>query len=346
MVRIISALILAVTAACASAQEPLKLVDNPPERYTVIKGDTLWDISGRFLKQPWRWPELWRLNQEQIKNPHLIYPGDVVYLDYSDGTPRLRLGKPVGSQSGQMASAQPKVYATQRSANIPSIPANAIEPFISQPLIVEENELAGAARIIASQEDRIMLGGGDSFYATGIPDASVEKWNVFRPGKALKDPSTGKPIAYEAYYLGTARLTKPGEPATLRVVTGKEEIARGDRLLPAPTPALVDYAPRRPEVTIDGRVVSIYGGLREGGPKSVVAFNQGSRQGVEVGHVLAMSRNRVSTNIEASGRVVETPVPEERYALVFVFRVFNDISYGLVMESSKAVIVGDYLRNP
>ena len=346
MVRIISALILAVTAACASAQEPLKLVDNPPENYTVAKGDTLWEISGRFLKQPWRWPELWRLNKEQIKNPHLIYPGDVVFLDYSDGTPRLRLGKPVGQMANRTTQLSPKVYTTEQPRNIPSIPANAIEPFISQPLVVAENELASAVRIVASQEDRVMLGGGDSFYVSGIESTEHEKWNIFRPGKPLKDPETGQTIAYEAYYLGTARLIKPGEPASMRVITAKEEISRGDRLLPISPAAIIDYAPRRPEQSIEARVVSIYGGMSEGGPKSVIALNRGQNHGVELGHVLALSRNRLSTAIDGQGRKTSIPVPEERYALAFIFRVFNDVSYALVMEASRSVMIGDYLRNP
>lgn len=344
MVRIISALILAVTAACASAEE-LKLVDNPPDRYVVVKGDTLWDISGRFLKQPWRWPEIWRMNKEQIKDPHWIYPGDVVYLDYSDGSPRLRLGKPVGGRP-MVEKVQPQVIATPVQQVIPSIPANVIEPYISQPLIVEADGQANAARIVAAQEDRMLVGSGDSFYAAGIPDASVEKWHIFRPGKPLKDPETGKVIAYEAFFLGNARLTKPGEPASLRVTLAKEEIARGDRLLPAPPPEIINYAPHRPEQNVAARVVSIYGGVSEGGVHSVVALNRGKSEGLEIGHVVALSRNRVSVNIDQSGVRSETPVPEERYALAFVFRVFDNIAYALVVQSSKSVIVGDFAKNP
>ncbi len=189
MVRIISALILAVTAVCASAADPLQLVDNPPDRHIVVKGDTLWDISGKFLKQPWRWPEIWQMNRDQIKNPHLIYPGDVVLLDMSSGSPRLRLGKKVGAGTGKL---QPTVYSKPIQQVVPSIPPNAIEPFISQPLVIEDGELNTGVKIVAMQEDRMLVGTGDSFYASGIPDAAVEKWHVFRKGKPLKDPATGK----------------------------------------------------------------------------------------------------------------------------------------------------------
>ncbi|MBL8426729.1 MAG: LysM peptidoglycan-binding domain-containing protein [Dechloromonas sp.] len=343
MVRIISALILAVTAVCASAADPLQLVDNPPDRHIVVKGDTLWDISGKFLKQPWRWPEIWQMNRDQIKNPHLIYPGDVVLLDMSSGSPRLRLGKKVGAGTGKL---QPTVYSKPIQQVVPSIPPNAIEPFISQPLVIEDGELNTGVKIVAMQEDRMLVGTGDSFYASGIPDAAVEKWHVFRKGKPLKDPGTGKIIAYEAFFLGNARLVKPGEPALLRVSLAKEEIARGDRLIPAPEPEIISYVPHRPEQDVSARVLGIYGGLREGGANSVVALNVGKNDGMEIGHVVALYRKRVSLDVDDSGRRTSTPVPDERYGLAFVFRVFNGVSYALVVESSKAVIVGDTARNP
>jgi hypothetical protein len=343
MVRIISALILAVTAVCASAADPLQLVDNPPDRHIVVKGDTLWDISGKFLKQPWRWPEIWQMNRDQIKNPHLIYPGDVVLLDMSSGSPRLRLGKKVGAGTGKL---QPTVYSKPIQQVVPSIPPNAIEPFISQPLVIEDGELNTGVKIVAMQEDRMLVGTGDSFYASGIPDAAVEKWHVFRKGKPLKDPATGKILAYEAFFLGNARLVKPGEPALLRVSLAKEEIARGDRLIPAPEPEIISYVPHRPEQDVSARVLGIYGGLREGGANSVVALNVGKNDGMEIGHVVALYRKRVSLDVDDSGRRTSTPVPDERYGLAFVFRVFKGVSYALVVESSKAVIVGDTARNP
>ncbi len=347
MVRIISALILAVTAVCATAQEPLNLVDNPPDRYTVAKGDTLWEISGRFLKQPWRWPEIWRMNQEQIKNPHLIYPGDTVYLDYSDGKPRLRLGKAVGGSTVlRDDKLKPQIYSTSSAESIPSIPPNVIEPYLSRPLIIEPGSDENAVRIVASQEDRIMLGTGDNFYATAIPDASVIKWQVFRPGKPLKDPVTKEILAHEAFFLGSAELTRPGEPANLRVTLAKEEITRGDRLLPAPKPEILTYIPHAPTEAIDARIVSIYGGLTEGGVNSVIAINRGKRDSLEIGHVLALSRTRVAVNVDPDGRKIETPIPEERYGLAFVFRTFDRIAYALIVRASKSVIIGDFVEKP
>jgi len=344
MVRIISALILTVTAACALAAEPLSLVDNPPDRHIVVKGDTLWGISGKFLKQPWRWPEIWQMNKEEIKNPHWIYPGDIILLDMSSGSPRLKMARPVTGQNGKV---EPMVYSTPVQQVIPSISPNIIEPFISQPLIVEASDDGkSGVRIVAAQEDRMMLGSGDSFYATGIADASVEKWHVFRKGKALQDPQTGEVLAYEAFFLGNARLVKPGEPAALRVTLAKEEIARGDRLLPAPPPEINSYVPHRPDQEVAARVMSIYGGVQEGGTNSVISLTQGKNNGLEIGHVVALFRKRISLNVDLDGQRTSTPIPEERYALAFVFRVFDRIAYALVVDSSKSVIIGDSVRNP
>ncbi len=347
MVRIISALILAVTAVCASAAEPLQLVDNPPDRHVVVRGDTLWGISGKFLKEPWRWPEIWNMNRDQIKNPHLIYPGEVVFLDRSGKTPRLRIGKPLKSGTGGTVKLEPQVYSTPDRTAISSIPPNLIEPYLSQPLVVEQGQLDSAPRIVAGPEYRTMMGAGDKGFASAIPDASVLKWHVFRPGKPLKDPETSEVIGYEAFFLGNAQLVQPGEPAVLQITVAKEEILPGDRLVPAPPTNLVAYVPHRPDQQIAARIMSIYGGVDQGARGSVVSLNRGQNDGLEVGHVLALFRNRVAERIaeDGSGRVY-TPIPEERYALVFVFRVFNRVSYALVLDSSIPVTVGDSARNP
>jgi hypothetical protein len=346
MVRIISALILAVSAICAFAEEPLQLVDNPPDRHIVVRGDTLWGISGKFLKQPWRWPEIWNMNKAAIKDPHWIYPGDVILLDYVDGKPRLRVGKAIG-KGGDSANSrvQPKVYSEAVQQVVPSIPPNLIEPFISQPLVIEPGADDNGPRIVAAQEDRMFMGAGDTAFATGIYDASVVNWNVFRKGKPLKDPDTGEVIGHEAFFLGNARLIQPGEPSALKITQAKEEIGRGDRLLPAPPTAIIAYAPHRPEQPVAGKVMSIYGGVNEGGTNSVVSINRGRNDSLEIGHVVALFRNRIAIGYE-DGKKVSTPVPEERYALAFIFRVFDRVAYALVVESTKAVMIGDSARNP
>ena len=347
MVRIISALILAVTAAVASAADGPALVDNPPDRHIVVKGDTLWGISGKFLKEPWRWPEIWNLNRDQIKNPHLIYPGEVVYLDRSGAKPRLRVGKKVGSGGTTgVDKIGPQVYSSPSASAIPSIPPHAIEPFISRPLIVEVGQMVSPAMIVATQEDRMMVGMGDVAFVSGIPDASVEQWFVYRPAKEMVDPDTGEVLGYEAFFLGSARLVKAGEPAVVRITEAKEEIVRGDRLLPAPPPGLMSYAPHLPERDIAGRLMTIYGDKTEGGKGVVVTMNRGKADGVDLGQVFAIYRDAVSYGLTPDMVRVETPIPEERYGLVFIFRVFDRVAYGLVMEASKPVMIGDKIRNP
>jgi len=343
MIRIITALILAVAAAlCSAAGQPLQLADNAPDRHIVVPGDTLWGISGKFLKDPWRWPEIWRMNRDQIKNPHRIYPGDVVVLDRdADGTPRLSL-----QSARQNAKLQPQIYSEQLDQAIPSIPPNVINPFLSAPLVVEANGLDGAARIVATQQDRVNLANGDLAYVANA-DPSKDKWQVYRKGKPMPDPETKEVLGYEAFYLGTAEQIEPNSsPAIFQIVTVKEEIGRGDRLLPAVPPPLVNYVPHKPEQMIDGRIVSVYGGVNAAGSFSIVSLNKGTRDGIEIGHVLALQRNRVVVQRDDEGRKESVKVPEERYGLAFVFRTFNRISYALVMRSEGTVVVNDYLRTP
>ena len=343
MIRsIISGLFLAATVTLASAAAPLELVDNPPDRHVVVKGDTLWDISGKFLQKPWRWPEIWRLNKDQIKNPHLIYPGDIVWLDLSDGSPRLRLGKPVVGQG----KPQPKVYETLIAQSIPSIPPNVIEPFLSQPLIIEAGEEKTAPRIVATEEDRVLIGGGDMAYVKGIEGSDVIQWHVFRPGKALTDPETKQVLGYEAHFLGNAKLTRPGDPATMTVTLAKEDIHYGDWLKPAPPPTILAYVPRAPEKEIRGQIMSIYGAINTGGPGSIVSINRGEADGLENGHVIALYRKRTAAYMDDDVKRLTTDIPDERYGLAFVFRTFDHVAYALIVEGSKSVVIGDGVQNP
>ena len=339
MIRIISALILAVAAAlCSAAGQPIQLSDSAPERHVVVPGDTLWDISAKFLKEPWRWPEIWRMNRDQIKNPHLIYPGDVIVLDRdANGNPLLR------KQNGRL---QPKIYSEQISTAIPPIPPNVIEPFISAPLIVEANELDSAPRIVATQQDRVFLGKGDIAYVDNA-DPKQQRWHVYRNGKALLDPADPKQVlGYEAFYLGTATQLKAGQPATFEIETSKQEIGRGDRLVPATRPPLVAYIPHKPDAQIDGRIISVYGGVGAGGRGSIVSLNRGTTDGLEIGHVLALERNRTIVERDEEDRKVSVVIPPERIGLIFVFRTFERISYALVLQSEGTIENNDFVRTP
>ncbi len=343
MTRIISALLLALAAslAQAAAPAPLQIADNAPHRHVVVPGDTLWGISAKFLKEPWRWPEIWRMNKEQISNPHLIYPGDVIVLDRdADGNPLLRI-------AGENRL-QPKIYSEPMELTVPSIPPNVIEPFISEPLIVEDGTVQNGARIVAMQEERVFLGPGDTAFVSGASDRpQQEAWQIYRPAKPLLDPETREVLGHEAFYLGTARQAQPGEPGVFTISTAKQEIGRGDRLIPAKRPQLVNYAPHRPEQDVNGRVASVYGGVGTAGRNSVITLNRGSRDGLEVGHVLALHRNRSDTFRNSETDRKETVLlPDQRYGLVFVFRTFERVSYALVLNAAGAVNINDVLRKP
>ncbi|HEY4542252.1 MAG TPA: LysM peptidoglycan-binding domain-containing protein [Noviherbaspirillum sp.] len=331
-----------------------------PDQHTVVRGDTLWDISGRFLQRPWCWPQVWGMNRNQIHDPHWIYPGQIVYFNRSTG--RLQLDKPGTGSDGRgmptvKLSPQIRTEGLARDA-IPAIPAHAIEPFLSQPLAVGENELQGAARIVATQEDRVLLGKGDIAYVVGDLQGHSD-FQVFRPGGPLKDPQTGEILAYEAIYLGTAKVERPAqaqdEAHVLRVVSLQQEMGVGDRLLPTPPTPLLNYVPHPPAQPVEAQIMSIYGGVSQAGQNQIVSINRGSKHGVERANVLTLHRfggvvadRGEMRNSGWFGRPEPKMVrlPDHEYGSLFVFRVFDNISYGLVMQVSDSVKIGDLARSP
>jgi hypothetical protein len=369
MTRLLSVFLLAVFGvlsagsagaadpASQAAEAPLKLVDTAPNQYVVVRGDTLWDISTRFLQEPWRWPEIWRMNEARIKNPDRIYPGDVIVLDRdASGKPFLRLERDAGASVDIGGKAfprldprlRPKIYEESLSEAIPPIPPNVIEPFIATPLFAEENVLQSAPRVVATEEDRVFLGKGDTVYVAGA-DPGQKEWYVFRKGMPLNDPEDPEQIlGYEAFHLGSATQVAPGEPATFEVTAAKQEMGYGDRLVPTVRPELIDYIPHAPEQDIDGRVISIYGGIGSGGGGrlSIVAVNRGSGDGLEIGHILAVERNRTIMQRDENDRPENVVIPAERFGLIFVFRTFERVSYALVVQSDRLLLANDFIRTP
>lgn len=346
---LLGALAGAAAAAPATPARHCVFLDNAPDQHVVVRGDTLWDISGKFLQHPWCWPQVWDMNREQIRNPHWIYPGQIVYLDRAAG--RLRLGQRTGSSPGGINEVRlsPQVRSQQLGPEaIPAIPAAAIEPFLSQPLIVEENQLQRTPRIVAAQEGRVFLGKNDKAYVRGALDG-VTAFQVFRPGTPLTDPVTKAVLGYEAVYLGNLKLqraaTLPDEAHTFVVTSSKEEMGVGDRLLPLPLTPILNYVPHAPESAVDARVVSIYGGVANAGQNQVVSINRGASEGIDIGTSLELYR---FGQIIADRTDDKKPVklPDERYGSLFIFRVFDHVSYGLVMQVTDSVQVGDVARSP
>ncbi len=328
-----------------------ELADNAPDTYTVKSGDTLWDISRMFLKSPWRWPELWGMNLEQIRNPHLIFPGQTLYLIKVDGRATLRVGD--GSDQGASGRLSPRIRSSALGQQgIPPIALHLIEPFLNEAVIFETNQLASAPRVVGAQEGRVLLSRGDLAYVRGEL-GTTPNYRVFREPRALKDPSTGEVLGYEAVYLGVAEYTRKGGtvkgevvPDTFTVTSVRQEIRVGDRLSPVPPREFINYVPRPPEKDIEGQIVSIYGDGLTAGQNQIVALNKGSRDGVESGHVLALWRAGDRLIDRTDGERTRIKLPDERHGHLFVFRVFNRMSYALILSVKEPVTPGDRFTQP
>jgi hypothetical protein len=356
-----------------------------PTQYTVVKGDTLWAISGKFLKEPWKWPEIWQMNREQIKNPHLIYPGDIIRLDRNGSMASLSLLP--GGIEGNVVRLQPRTRIETLSTAIPSIPGNAIGPFLSQPLVLETAGMEQFPRIVATEEERVVLGTGNLAYVNGLRSGDPVNWQIFRPGQALTDPETGELLGYEAQYVGDARVKRFGTPSTVEVTRSRQEIDEGDRLMPSREVSVPSFVPRAPDKPIKGTILSVQGSVSDFSQYSIIAINRGSRDGMEVGHVLATFRRGNTLTRTRSGRpsligeilgrevgsldakpvpmVPDAPgassdpdaaprsdpyapvvLPDERSGVIIVFRTFEKLSYALVLKSVRPISIGDYVQRP
>lgn len=354
----------------ANAGVPLsELAPNAPDSYTIKKGDTLWAISGLFLKSPWRWPELWGMNLDDIRNPHLIYPGQELYLDKTGGRARLRMGRAGVAETVTDAAGtvklSPRVRSTPAPGDaIPTLPPNLIEPFLADAAVIEPADIDAAPRIVAAADGRVLLTRGDRAYARGklmAGDQAPRFHRIFRNATPLKDPTTGEILGYEAMLVGRSELVRSESsqpvagsdggteivPATVDILEAKEEMRVGDRLLPEPPRDFFVYAPRAPATPVSAQVVSIYGSaVRYAAQNQVVTINKGKRDGIERGHVLAI--------LKEGGRVVDKTdpdrptikLPDERNGLLMVFRTFDRVSYALVLQIAEGVKVGDRLVNP
>jgi hypothetical protein len=350
-----AALFCGVTAVAAQAKTiQCDFKPNAPDSHTVVKGDTLWDISATFLEKPWCWPQVWGMNKEEIANPHWIYPGQVVWFDRASG--RLKLGNKLGGDgsTGDMRlSPQLRMQGLGKDAVL-SIPSGVIEPFLTQPLIIEDDELRNAPRIIATREGHVFLGKDDKAYVRGDLKGGTS-FQVFRPGQPLKDPVTKQVVGQEAFYLGTLKLQEAAKPGTdvhtFTVASAKEEMGKGDQLMQMPPSPMRNYVPHPPEVAVDGHILAVYGGVTHAGQNQVVSINRGKLDGLDVGAVLQLyHRGQTVTDPAASkgwhGMGNPTvKLPDEEVGSLFIFRVFKHISYGLIMQVTEPIVVGDVAKS-
>ena len=378
---------LLLLTACTSQKQPFSIVEEPdlssnaktvkaiipepepsqtviyepeyPETYIVQKGDTLWDISSVFLRDPWHWPEIWFKNP-QIENPHLIYPGDELAIIYIGGEKYVQLkrrgedGKILstggsGTSGLKIVKLSPRVRTQSIDANIPSIPIDSIRHLLSRPLIIDEEELNKAAYVLSSVDSHLINSTDDRLYVRKLNTRSGNgRYQIFRPNKAIYDPVTEELLGYEAIYVGESKLLRGGDPATVLVTSSEREILRDDRVLPLNNTNFErDFFPKPPTTEVRGEVVSLLDAISMLGQYQTIAINLGSRDGIDTGHLLQIKRpGEVVADHAEEDPTFRVKLPDERIGLVMIIRSFEKMSYALLMEADRPVVVTDYVETP
>jgi nucleoid-associated protein YgaU len=338
-----SLLALLLVAASGLAQADVQLRDGHPEQYTVVKGDTLWDISGKFLRQPWKWPEIWHANP-QVENPHLIYPGDQLNLVYIDGQPRLMLNR--GGSRGTV-KLSPSIRKTPMAEAIPTIPLEAINSFLLSNRIVDDvATFERAPYIVAGNAERVVSGAGDRIYARGQFNNPEAVHGIFRQGKTYLDPETNEFLGINADDIGTGEIiAEEGDIATVILSRSTQEVRLGDRLFPTEERAVNStFLPSEPATQINGVILDVPRGVNQIGQFDVVTLNKGARDGLQEGNVLAVYKTGETVRDRITGESVK--IPDERAGLVMVFRAYDKLSYGLILNAQRQLAVMDKVRNP
>lgn len=338
--RIIISLLFVLISLPLVANE-VELNPDHPQRYVVVKGDTLWDISGKFLKYPWHWPDIWYVNP-QIENPHLIYPGDVLSLVYRDGKPMLEL-----SRGKRTVKLSPQVRETMLDKPIPTIPLSAVGPFLSKPRVVGEEVMDNAPYIVSSADERLISGSGDYVYARGVTENDSGEYSVFRGGKAYTDPDTNEILGYEAIYSGDASLVSAGDPAKMDLTYTNREVQIGDRLLEIEEDDYnLYFTPKTPEKDYQGRIISVFDGVSQVGQYQIVVLNLGLRDGLETGDVLSVYQAGETIR----DQVTEDPndmvtLPDEHIGEAMIFKLYEKVSYAIVMRATDAIHLHDKVKS-
>lgn len=333
------------------AQAAPRLAPNYPERYTVVRGDTLWDISGMFLRDPWHWPEIWYLNP-QIANPHLIYPGDVISLVWVDGRPQLRIERGTADRAPPSGTERlsPQVRVESLDQAIKTIPYELIAPFLSKHTVLSKKEIKRAPYVVAIRDLHLIAGTGfDLYVRSDEPLQAGANYALYHIGDKYRDPDTGKTLGQEAIYVGQGYVSREGDPATLRLSEAKREVLVGDRLFPVLAEAPLNFFPRAPEIDIDGKIVAVVDGVSLVSQYQIVVLNRGADDGLEAGHVLEIFQTgpQVRDRVRRAaffGRNVR--LPDERAGVLMVFKTTDDLSYALVMSATSEIKVADAVRTP
>ena len=337
-----------------AAAPVIRVKQNHPVQYTVKKGDTLWDLASMFLQDPWYWPEIWQRNP-QVENPHLIFPGDVLTLIYVDGQPQILVNQPTTSRETAanlglpLKKLSPTMHRNDIAASIPSIPSDAIRQFLTRPRVVTKEELENAPYILGSADEHLILGSGNRVYIRGELDKERVRFTVFRPGDKLIDPRNNELLGYEAIYAGEVHIKKYGDPASGVLTFTEREVLIGDRLLPLDKSSHNSlYFPKLPERMLNGQIISLFDALFGIAKFQIAVINLGTSDGLEVGHLLAaQTQGRdVRDNYSQTDRGDKVKLPNERSGLLMIFRTFDKVSYGLVMDSTNVIRMHDLVTTP
>jgi hypothetical protein len=341
------ALSMAVPAGVATGQEGgidrsvIPVAPDAPDRYVVQPGDTLWDISGKFLTDPWYWPEIWHINP-QVANPHLIYPGDELALTWVDGRPQVTLAR------GGDVRLSPRVRENPLSESINTIPYERIAAFMQKPAVLTRDQVEGAPYVVHARDDRLISAVGNDIYVRRLQDAAIgNHYSIYHVGEELRDPDDGALLGYQGVYAGEANLHRLGQPATMRVVDSSRETLEGDILLPIDNEPKPAFIPRLPAAPIDGRIMSVIDERTVVADYDVVIINRGARDGLEAGHVLEVwqaGEEVLDTTPNYESRNVQ--LPDERNGVAMIFKAYDRMSYGLMWRSDREVHPGDAVRSP
>jgi hypothetical protein len=338
---------LAVPTGIATGQDRginrdvIPVAPDAPDRYIVQKGDTLWDISAKFLTDPWYWPEIWHINQ-QVVNPHLIYPGDELALTWVDGRPQVTLAR------GGPVRLSPRVRENPLSEAIHAIPYERIAAFMQRPAVLTKDQVEGAPYVAHARDHRLISSVGNDIYARRLADGAVgNRYSIYHVGEELKDPDDGDLLGYQGLFTGEADLNRVGDPATLRVVDSARETLEGDILLQAPADPKMDFVPRAPDKQVDGTIMSVIDERTVVADYDVVIINRGTKHGLEAGHVLEVwEAGEEVRDLTLNRESAQVQLPDERNGLAMVFKAYDRMSYGLMWRSDREVHVGDAVRSP
>ena len=318
--------------------QPVPLAEGHPNEYVVQVGDTLWDIAATFLKDPWFWPEIWYINPD-IENPHLIYPGDVLGLVYINGQARITN---VRASTYRMS---PQARITPLSEAVSSIPFESVAAFLSSGVVLEKSQADALPYLLETRGDHMIASAGNEVYVRGITnDAPSTRYNVIHVGEPLVDPDDNRMIGYHGEMIGEGSLRRTGDPSTVALTSTSKEARTGDRFLPASVDVPLNFFPRSPSSNIDGRIISVAGGVTQIGQFQVVVMNRGSNNGLAVGDVLTVFQAGAVVKDRVKGGNIR--LPDEEAGTVMVFKTYDRISYGLVMEATDAIHILDAVRNP